>query len=149
MSTDVMLHGPSALSPLEDCVQRAAQMCWAVEDASVILVNSTGTRERVLRTLFHAMGIEVFNGPDGADVGPQPVIVIDCETWRDPGARIRANRIRQQLPEAAMCIVNSVCPMTHDATSEHGPRFDDARALLRAGGFGFFSVNGGSHELTA
>lgn len=139
----------SATSVLAARCLRAAQTCWDVEDNSVILLHSEGCDERNLRGQLQALGLAVFSGADCRDIGPFPVIVIDARAWQHAEIRQQADSIRRRRPQAAICVVTGLLAARDPSRPAQHPIFDDARAHLQAAGFGFFSIGGASHELSA
>lgn len=130
---------------LADRCLRAARICWEIENNSVILLQEKGPGKAMLRGQLQALGLDVFDGADCADIGPSPVIVIEARNWQRPEMRRAATAIRRGRPEAAICVLSGLLSSDMASHSSNNPVFDDARALLQAAGFGFFSISGGDH----
>lgn len=136
-------------STIESRFLRAAQTCWGVENNSVILLHAEGTQERSLRGQLQSLGLVVYIGTDCPNIGPSPVIVIDARAWQRADIRQTADAIRRRRPEVALCVVTGLLNTNAPSRLLNRPQFNDARAFLQAAGFGFFSIVGPSHVLSA
>lgn len=126
--------------------QHAVEVCWAVESKTVVLLNAWSPRERTMRTEFQSLGLEVFAGVSSIDPDDDIVIVIDVGAWRCWDVRQNVKFLRLKCPSAATCIVTGYIGQGVYAESPINTDFNDARDVLKAAGYGFFSWGGAGHD---
>lgn len=145
----VISFSDSCEPSLEDRFLSASQICWHVENNSVIMLPAETPEDLNIRSQLQALGLEAYQGGASLNNDPFPVIVVEAGSWRLPRIRKQVRAIRQVIPNAPVCVLTGMSKSRKPTRCPAPTRFDDARAFLDAAGFSFISFGGDSIDHSA
>ena len=117
-----------------------SEMCWEVDDHSVVFLAGQADEHEPWVSVLQALGLNVLRGTDGVDLEEKVVFLLRASDWHEKSDLVR--KLKGDFADAVFCLITGVLAGDALAESHSGPVFDDARAVLRAAGIGFFSVGG-------
>ena len=126
----------------------AAERCWDVEDRDIVYLATTTDGSDGWPDVFRALGLTVVSGVDGLEhdaVDEPPLILTTSTAWRSHPVRARLTRMMRKIPSLTVCVLTGLCPERAATGAKPSPAYEDARAFLQAGGFGFFSMEYSPH----
>lgn len=154
---DVMLQpavvqgGPGLSVNYSELAQKtndAAERCWDVEDRNIVYLSTKTDCSDGWPDVFRALGLTVYSGVDGLEhdaVDEPPLILTTSTAWRSHPVRARLTRMMRKIPSLTVCVLTGLCPERAATGAKPSPAYEDARAFLQAGGFGFFSMEYSPH----
>jgi hypothetical protein len=136
----------TSVAPVPNLAERlrfATETCWDVEARDVIYIASANEQPDPWQSVLQGLGLTVYRGAEGyiaPDEELPALVLISALEWRNEASNARLKHVLHRFPDATVCVLLGFGPHKQQGKAAAHPEYHDARALLRAAGIGFFSV---------